>query len=436
MTPATVLNQGQQAAANAFMTFLFSPEKEFVISGPGGTGKTKLMSHLIDQTMPQYLETCQMMGIEPEYDEVNMTATTNKAAEVLAQTTSRPTETIHSFLNLKVQDDHTTGQAKLTKTNGWVVHERKILFVDECSMIDTPLYRLLHEGTHKCKIVYVGDHCQLAPVMEPISPIYKIPTMPFFALTEQMRNANQPALMNICAQLRHTVETGEFLPIEPVPGVIDLLDDQQMKDQIDLTFAEQTYDSRILAYSNNRVMQFNNYIRGLRELPDEYGVGEYLVNNNSIQLKGGRLSVEEEVTIISRSDETETIIIDEDDPNAQLEVRRVVLRTSIGEEFHNIPLPLNKAHHLALMAYYGRIKDWSKYFALKNIYPDLRQRDAATVHKSQGSTYDSVFIDLANISSCHQPTVVARMLYVAFSRARTRVFLHGNLASKYGGLRV
>jgi ATP-dependent exoDNAse (exonuclease V) alpha subunit len=59
---------------------------------------------------------------------------------------------------------------------------------------------------------------------------------------------------------------------------------------------------------------------------------------------------------------------------------------------------------------------------------------AKTVHKSQGSTHDDVYIDLGNISTCHNPNQAARMLYVAFSRARNRVFLFGQLAEKYGGL--
>ena len=55
------------------------------------------------------------------------------------------------------------------------------------------------------------------------------------------------------------------------------------------------------------------------------------------------------------------------------------------------------------------------------------------MHKSQGSTYDTVFIDLENIGSCRNPDQVARMLYVAVSRARNRIFLFGKLPTKYGG---
>lgn len=201
--------------------------------------------------------------------------------------------------------------------------------------------------------------------------------------------------------------------------------------EINKNFLHQTLNSRILAYTNARVMQFNDYIRELRQLPDEYTVGEFLVNNSAIQLKRMMLSVEEELTITHASPVTELQMIE---PGVELEIRRVELKTAIGLVVPEVMLPVNRPHFSQLLAYYKRIKNWSVYYHLKNSFPDLRQRDAATVHKSQGSTYDTVFIDLGNLSTCHQPNMVARMLYVAFSRAKTRVYLYGNLAPKYGGL--
>ncbi len=426
------LNQGQDEAAQAFFAFLFGNDPFFIISGPGGVGKTHLMSDLIDRVMPQYFETCQLMGIKPEFDDVVMTATTNKAAEVLAQATMREVSTIHSYLNLKVVDDYSTGKSKITKTNQWRVHEKKILFIDESSMIDSDLLAIIREGMHKSKVVFVGDHCQLAPIMEPISPIYRQQTpVPFFHLTEQMRNAGQPALMNVCAQLRQTVETGEFKPIQIVPGVIDYLDDDQMQTAIASKFATPTTDVRILSYTNARVIQYNEHIRALRQLPHEYQLGEFLINNTAIRMKGGMLSVEEEISI-QRQDQTTNSIEIEDGVN--LQVRLCDLASKHGDIHYNIPIPCDRAHFAALVEYYRKAKQWGKYYELRNNYPDLRQFDAATVHKSQGSTYDEVFIDLGNISTCHQANPVARMLNVAFSRARHRVFLYGNLAEKYGSL--
>lgn len=430
MTEPKTLNQGQEACAQAFFSFLFTEDPAFIISGPGGVGKTFLMSHLIDSIMPQYMNTCDLMGIDREFDEVQMTATTNKAAEVLAVGTCRPTSTIQSYMNLKVEDDYKTGQSKLTPTKQWRVHQRKIIFIDECSMVDSHLMKYLGEGTHKSKIVFVGDHCQLAPVMETISPIYKATGVPFYELTEQMRNAEQPALMNLCNQLRQSVETGEFKPIQIVPGVIDHLNDDQLQEKLEEHFTTQTMNSRILAYTNNRVLAYNDHIRGIRKLPDEFQVGEYLVNNSAVHLPGRMLSVEEEVTIISQGPK-EKVYFDDD---AELEIRRCTIETRIGDQFSGIPIPVDRHHYMALVKYYGKKKDWHNYFKLKNFYPDLRQRDAATVHKSQGSTYDTVFIDLADISRCTHSDQAARLLYVAVSRPRTQIYLYGNLADKYGGL--
>lgn len=423
------LNEGQQAAADGFFQFLLSDDKELIISGPGGVGKTFLMGHLIDKVMPNYHEACALMGIAAKYHEVVMTATTNKAAEVLAIATNRPTETIHSLMNLTVKDDYRTGKSILSKTNNWRVHQNKIIFIDESSMIDQNLLNLIREGTHNCKIIFVGDHCQLAPIMEPISPVYKT-AMPFFELTQPMRNNGQPALMALCDQLRETVKTGVFNPIHLTPGVVDLLDGSAMEADIRQHFLQDTH-SRILAYTNQRVVDYNNHVRGLRQITSPYIVGEKLINNSAIQMRDGMLSVEEEVEII-RLDDTITEI--EIAPDIHMQVQYGDLQTKFGDVYAGMPLPVDRDHYTKLVKYYASNKVWERYFHLKKTYPDLRPRDAATVHKAQGSTYDTVFVDLGDLSTCRDPNVAARLLYVAFTRAKNRVVLYGNLVEKFGGV--
>ena len=429
-TVPIVLNQGQKEASQAFYKFLFNDDKEFIISGPGGTGKTLLMGHLIDTILPEYHQTCKMMGITPEYDSVEMTATTNKAAEALSLATNRPTNTIHSFLNLKVQDNYETGTQLLSRTGNWIVHQRKIIFIDECSMIDSPLKSAINEGTHGCKIVYVGDHCQLAPVKETLSPIYSL-GLPFYELTEPMRNAGQPALMALCKQLRNTVETMDFQPIKIVPGVIDWLEGPSMEAKLKSVFQTQANDSRLLAYTNKQVVGVNDYIREARALGHEYTTGEALISNSAMRMKTRMLSVEEGVTILNQAANTELIPIL---PDVSLEVRRTALQSNLGDIFNDVFLPVDRKHYSDLIRYFQQRKQWERYFYLKNTFPDLRQRDAATVHKAQGSTYDSVFIDLTNISTCNIPNQFSRMLYVAASRPRKNIVLYGDLADKYGGL--
>ena len=254
-----------------------------------------------------------------------------------------------------------------------------------------------------------------------------------YVLTEPMRNSGQPALIDVCQQLRDTVETGKFNPIQIVPGVIDLLDNDQMMAELLAAFTDPNPDARILAYSNARVLQYNDFIRhDVRQLPADFVKGEHLVNNSTFVQGKTQISVEEEVTVISVSPDVEHYVLE---PNVELAYRRCAVSSGFAV-LPEVMIPVDRDHYAKLVKYYAKQKDWQKYFFLKNTFPDFRQRDACTVHKSQGSTYQTVYIDLENLSTCTQSETGARLMYVAFSRASTRVALYGNLTPRFGGLQL
>lgn len=427
------LNQGQKAAEEAVFQFLLSDDKEFILSGPAGVGKTFMMKHIMEHLLNRYNDACKVLNIPNTLHTVHLTATTNKAAEVLQSSTGHPTQTIHSFMNLKVQDDYRTGQSRCKPTPSWIVHSGVVLFVDEASMIDSDLHKHILEGTDStCKIIYVGDHSQLAPVFEKISPIY-LQSKHFVELTELVRNADQPALMDICEQLRQTVATLKFKPMLEVPGVIDYIDDNQLKHILDTQFIHEDVDSRILCFTNSRVKDYNDYIRGIRGYPDHLVEGEIVINNTGTFAGKTMLRVEQQFKINKISDTPITINIDPTDPTALMDVYEVTLGhpTSRGVHGLEVRIPANREHYIALMNYYSKRKNWSQFYHLKNNYPDLRPKDAATVYKAQGSTYESVILDLTNIGKCNQADQVARMLYVGVSRPKSRLYLYGRLPPRY-----
>jgi hypothetical protein len=429
-TPNYTLNQGQKDAAEAFLKFLFDREaRGFILSGPAGTGKTYLMGYIVDVVIPRYHEMCKAMGISVDYTEVSMTATTNKAAEVLGQNVRQPVGTIQSFLNLTVSNDYTTGRTNIKKTARWTTHTNKVIFIDEASMIDSPLFATLLEGTMNCKLVFVGDRHQLSPVMEKISPIYR-QGYPVYELLEPVRNANSPELMALCDQLRTTVETGVFHPIRIVPGVINHLNDEQMKAALHTYFGSQTMDSRIIAYTNSRVNQFNDAIRDLRNLPSYFQKGEILVNGSPAKLGQKTLAADMSVGVISIS-APEPIQFK---PDVTLWVQNATLITQAQVVYHGARVPCDKEHYAALMKFYKRRKDFVSFYDLRDNFFDLRPNDASTIHKAQGSTFENIFVDLSNISTCNMADQVARMLYVAVSRPKSQLFFYGDLAAKYGGL--
>jgi hypothetical protein len=433
-TPPPTLNQGQQETADAYFSFLMSPDRYFAISGPAGVGKTFMMNYLSDAGLQTYEDACKLVGIQPEYREVHFTATTNKAAEVLEQSIGKRVQTIHSFLGLKVQENYSNGTTSVTRTGNCRVRRHMVVFIDECSMLDTRMMQEIEELFENAKIVFVGDDKQMAPVGEDTSPAFAAVAPENFAvLTEPVRNSGQPALMALCQQLRETVETGIFKPILGVPGVIDYLDDSNMPHELAANFTALNPSARVLNYTNERATQYNDFIRGeVRGLPYDVCVGDTYVVAQAYQNGTRSYSVERELTVEGVSEVLEDFAWSNLTGGKPILYRRVNFGDAIDpDDIPDVRVALDRGlvnHAIKALA---RTKNWSAYFELKAIYLDVRDKASCTVYKSQGSTYDTAFIDLGNLGTCFDAQQVARMLYVAVSRARSRICFYGRLPSRY-----
>lgn len=427
------LTEGQQAAADAFFEFLMTADRTFAISGPAGTGKTFLMSYFANDVMKLYEASCALLDVRPEFHEVAFTATTNKAAEVLEKGLQRPVSTIHSYIGLKVKENYRTGKTELQRTNSYKVRRNVILFIDECSMVDTKTYDEIMEAFPYSKIVFVGDHAQMAPVGESLSRVYtELNHDNLAVLTEPVRNAEQPALMALCSQLRDTVETGIFRPILEVDGVINYLDDDLLAEGLAHVFQEADPSSRVLCYTNSRVQTYNEHIREeVRKQPAEFQVGDVLVVASAFANGKVQLSVEREVEVFKV-----------DPPEVNTAYRGVCGNDILYRDIHlgapgasepsmTVPVAFDQDLIARMLKNLSRQRDWTSYFDLKASFADLRDKAACTVYKAQGSTYDNVFVDLGNIGTAFDPEQAARMIYVAVSRAKTRVFLYGQLHGRF-----
>lgn len=430
------LNQDQEKAAEAFFAFLLSKDKYMRIVGPGGVGKTFLMGYLIDRIIPEYRVAMETLGKEPVHYEVHMTATTNKAAGVLAKSTRRPCSTIHSLLSLRVQNNWSTGEVKLVRSKKWQVLYDSIIFVDEASMTPRALLKEIDAATLNCKIIFVGDHCQLNPVKEAVSEVFTNDYR-HAALTIPVRT-NKPELLALNQQLRDTVETGVWKPIQEVPGVIDWIrDEQKMVTEIDNHFVVQTTNSRIIAYRNDTVNALNAYLREQRGQPSYFQEGDKLVSNSAFTRKVSTgmgsstesISIEEEVEITYMDEE----VVTKQFGPLEIDFFRVTLETEFFV-LENMLIPTDNAYFNECTKYFAKEKKWADHFNLVENYPELRPKDACTGHKSQGSTYDVVFLDMTDLSTCRNPEEAARLIYVAVSRARNRVVMYGELVQKYGGI--
>lgn len=422
----------QQKALEMFDIFLSSEDEAMILTGGAGTGKTTLMKYMLE-TMDRRQAICGLMGKDP-ITRIALTATTNKAAEVLMKAVGQEVKTIHSFMRLQVYNDYSDGTTKITKRRDFEIITDTIIFVDECSMVDRELMKILREGTRNCKIVFIGDHCQLAPVAEPISQVFTS-GFDIARLVEIVRSKGAPPITDLCLQLRETVETGVFCPIDPVPGYIEYLDPTEMQQKLQEYFLYSLApEARVMAWRNSQVTDYNTYLRHERNLPPLFTAGESVVSNTATMIFtiGGASTksltrIEQEIMIL-RADEPEPDEYIKSEYGYDLMVYKVWISST-----YFVYQPVDPAQVQKVISNAKKNKIWDLYFHCREEMADLRSKDACTVYKSQGSTYHTAFVDLADIGRCNIESQVSRMLYVACSRPTHRIFLYGQLPAKYGG---
>lgn len=417
------LNKEQQAAFIKVIDFINSNDQFMDVSGGAGTGKTYLISEIADTIL-------RHKNASSTLHTVSVTATTNKAASVISEAMPhRSIKTIYSFMNLRVSEDFRTGAVKVVPTPAWTVHSGTLIIIDEASMIDSNLFKYLQMGINSsCKVLFVGDKNQLAPVKEDLSPIYK-QGYRSANLTVPVRNAGQQALMDLCEQAKQTVLTGIFTPIVEVPGVIDLVDGVFVQGVLEREFLKEDPGKRVISYTNSRVIQYNTYIRQLRDYTHPFEVGEILSNNTSAELLGKeRLYTDQVVRVVKVVDDfmDKTVVSGEEVRMISLEVEDI--NTKIP---YFVTAFADHNDRALVLKFFSNMKKWDRYFQIKSGYPDLRSVAASTTHKAQGSTYDQVIVDLADIGKSTNKSQTARMQYVALSRPKTRIYIRGQLPERY-----
>lgn len=420
------LSPDQQVVFLDIIDFINTDDEQFMdVNGGAGTGKTFLISKIADGILNHKKKGSPLHSVA-------ITATTNKAAAVISDAMPhRAGEigTIYSFMNLRLSENYSTGEIKVVPTKMWTVHSGTVIIVDEDSMINKELFKWLIKGIDStCKVIFVGDRNQLAPVKETLSPIF---TQGYRTahLAKPVRNAEQPALMALCEQAKQTVLTGVFTPIVPVPGVIDVIDGPEMEGVLQRDYNVEDSTKRLLSYTNKRVIDYNLYIRELRGYSEPFEVGEILSNNQSAELVGKtRLYTDQVVEVVSINDDRmdQNIVSGEEVRLIELTVRDVMNGT-----IYNVTSFANPEDRKDVLDFYRSRNQWDRYFKIRNNYPDLRSVSASTTHKAQGSTYNEVIVDMEDIGKCTNVEQTARMQYVALSRPKTRIYVRGQLPGRY-----
>jgi len=414
-TAEITLTSDQEDALKAFHRFLLDPtETVFVLSGYSGCGKSTLVRTMIDK-IPGYVKSASLVNPEQCEYEVELTATTNKAAENLSQITGQDAGTIHSFLGLRVETDYKTNTARLIPSSS-AIKTGFILFIDEASYIDSQLLGFIFQLTKHCKIIFVGDPAQLTPVKSTGTPVFN-PMFSGAALTSVVRQAAGNPIVDLSTRFRNTVNSGEFFKFKPDGHHVKYLERDAFNQAIAAEFSRSDWrysDSKILGWTNKCVIAFNQFVSTHVKGDPHFQVGDYAVCNSFFNQGRKSLKTEQLVQITGISADLECLGVEGNNFSINSEFAAFMPKTLQAK---NARIKLARSQNELHLV--GEIEE--RWIDLRAVY-------ACTINKAQGSTFDQVFIDLDDISRCNSGDQIARMLYVAVSRARNHVTLTGDLA--------
>lgn len=401
------LTADQQAAYSAIVTLMTTDQKILVIEGAAGCGKTTLIKSFMDD----WPSICQLSAGAFKDMPIVLTATTNKAADALSMATGRSAVTLHAEFGLRVEN---TGfrTTRLIDT-GLIPPKGQVFVIDEASFIDAELLGVVLTKTQGSKIIFLGDPNQLKPVNASTTPVFES-GFPTVTLNTIVRQTNSSPLQAVSRDLRTLVQTG-VLPKLPIDGQNLIHLPRHLFEQELVNDCKTGAVVRALSWTNDRAKHFNQLVVTALTGRSDIAAGDEVSVNKQIQRRGVfKLATDSTVKIQEVGDW-------EIDRN-NITSRDITLTTGIvvrqAQDINDVTPLIKDA--------YARDNKKQAYM-LENMYADLRLTYASTVNKSQGSTYDIVYIDLDDIGRCSDKNQVHRMLYVAASRARSKVVFTGDI---------
>lgn len=443
---------GQREVCVAMSHFLFNadPRSAFLLRGYAGTGKTSLVSALI-QSLPQMRVNCVLL------------APTGRAAKVISGYAHRPAFTIHKKIYMTATD--ASGALRTVRAINKYTHT--LFIVDEASMIGLEptgtrqslledLVDYVYDGTH-CRLMLIGDTAQLPPVGQSESPALDDRYLQSAfglnvtsgELTEVVRQQQMSGILANATNLRSQIadlSSGDeaSLPLfSPTADVVQLVGEDLMETLFREYDAYALEDVVVITRSNKRANLFNQGIRAsvlFRE--EEVNAGDYLmvVKNNYYWLDD-----DSSIGFIANGDIVEVLSVRNvqelygfrfadatlrfvDYPDEQPCDCKLLLSTlysespsltsdeqsrlysAVMEDYADLPHKADRLRELRQNPYYNALQVKFSY--------------ALTCHKTQGGQWRTVIIDQGFLPpDMPLDRDWLRWLYTAFTRATERVYL-------------
>jgi len=408
------LTNCQESAVKEFERFIFrEQDSNFLLTGSSGVGKTSLIKNFAD-VLEKHNSMVNIGIAKIPIEDIFLMAPTHKAKGILAEKTGLEVHTIHSALQLKMFFDKDSGEQKFfkPKDSGILIPTNSLLVVEEASMIDSYLLDLIIKHLPAgCKTLWLGDQFQLNQVGSSNTPVFEQGIKP--VVLNELTRANNSELANLVVTMRDAVITNTVPKIK-TGNHTKLLSRVDFENEMIVAF-NKNEDAKVLAWRNATVKRYNKLIHTSLNGSDDFFAGQQLVVNKTFKNSVGELlNVEKPLTVLA-IDGAHTVVIN----GELLEYTKLI----ISSDGTFIRVPSSKYKLNKVLKTFKDNKDWSNYYATKEQYADVNDAYAISTHKSQGSSYTKVFVDLTDIMLNQKLNEMLRLLYVALTRASDEVIL-------------
>ena len=420
----------------------------FLLKGYAGTGKTTLVSALINSLWS--------VGRK-----VVLLAPTGRAAKVLSAYSKKSAFTIHKKIYWLKSNSQGNTFVNLQENK----HTNTVFIVDEASMIPDvsdngfggrvlldDLMDYVYSGV-MCQLIFVGDTAQLPPVHLEISPALdenllgvKYRKDVYSAeLTQVVRQQSSSLVLENATSLREKIFNKDltYPSIKCQKEVIKLSQGMNIQDALENAYSNDgVEDTIIICRSNKRSNLYNQQIRlRIQGHEEALSTGDYLmvVRNNYFWLSSSDKSA-----FIANGDCIEVMRIYEINELYQRRFARISARLVDYPEKEYIECVVMLDTLMAdgpSMSY----DDYKKlYDEVAKDYADLRKKSernkaikanpyfnalqvkyayAITCHKSQGGQWENVFVEQGFFREDMLSVEYFRWLYTAMTRTKNRLFL-------------
>lgn len=403
--------------------------KRITLTGEAGVGKTYLNTELINYFLKNS-KSFKDNKWSPE--SIYITAPTNKALSILqAKVPNHPNlvfKTVHSALKMarivSDKEDRVTFKPSYSDKNP-PFDGCSLAFLDECSMLNSSILNDLDDFNFP--IIFTGDSEQLSPIGEPISPVFAR-GYPNVKLIEIIRQGEGNPIIDLSRNL-DLIKKRESNIVEGGYGYVFQNDRNKIIEN--LALVNGTDDLKYLAYHNDEVNLLNKRVRErlYGNNPAKVELGETLVmdapkgehwTNKEIKVEDIKIITEQIYIPTSYSKYT---------GNGPTNCDTIKMRVyRINDEFNIVHEHSERMYKtifdsiITNCSKYG----WSwkaKYFFVEQ-FGQTKYNHAITVHKSQGSTYKEVILNIGDINHVRTTAGRKKMKYTGVTRASKLLILY------------